>query len=337
VSRRQLTLGLSGGLALLLVVLANLFSVPYIAVSPGPAFDTLGKDGKKDVLSISGAPTYRSTGTLSLTTVNVQDEISLVRALKGWISDREAVVPREFYYPPDQDRDETDKKNTADMIASQDDAAMAALGELGLATITVDSVAKDGGSAGKLQPGDVISTVDGTKVGGPTQLRTEVRKRQIGDDVSIGYVRKGKPGTATITTGPSQDKPAKPALGITTKLTSGIKVDISLENVGGPSAGLMFALGIIEKLGEESLTGGKKIAGTGTISADGTVGPIGGIAAKMLGAKDAGATVFLSPAGNCAEAKKTRPDGLTLVKAGTLHEAVLGLESVRLGRTAATC
>jgi len=319
------------------VVLANLFSVPYVALSPGSAFDTLGKDGKKDVLAIKGARTYEATGTLSLTTVNVQDRISLVRALKGWVSDREVIIPREFVYPPEQTAEETDKQNTADMVASKDDAAMAALGELGLATITVDAVSKGGGSQGKLLPGDVIVSVDGTKVGGATQLRTEVRKRQIGDLVTVGYLRKGQPGSASITTGPSPDKPAKPALGITTKLTSSIKVEISLTNVGGPSAGLMFALGIIEKLGPESLTGGKKIAGTGTISADGAVGAIGGIAEKMLGAVDAGATVFLSPAGNCKEAKAAKPDGLTLVRAGTLHEAVLGLESIRLGRTPATC
>lgn len=336
-SRRQLTLGLSLGLALALAVLANLFPVPYVALSPGPTFNTLGKDGKTDVLTITGARTYAGSGTLSLTTVNVQDEITLIQALKGWISDREVIVPREFIIPPEQTPEENDKQNAADMATSKDDAAMAAFGELGLATITVDGVPKGSGSVGKLQPGDVIVSIDGTKVGGATQLRTEVRKRQIGDDVTVGYLRKGQPGTVRIISSPSADKPAKPALGITTKLTSKIKVDIRLENVGGPSAGLMFALGIIEKLGPESLTGGKKIAGTGTIGADGTIGPIGGIAEKMLGAQDDGATIFISPAGNCAEAKKTKPDGLTLVKAGTLHEAVLGLESIRLGRTAATC
>ena len=99
----------------------------------------------------------------------------------------------------------------------------------------------------------------------------------------------------------------------------------------------MFALGIIDKLGPPSLTGGKHIAGTGTIEIDGTVGPIGGIAEKLLGARDVGATVFLVPAGNCREARNHRPDGLTLVRVQTLKDALRGLAAIRAGRKAPSC
>jgi len=109
-------------------------------------------------------------------------------------------------------------------------------------------------------------------------------------------------------------------------------VEISLKDVGGPSAGLMFALGIVDKLTPGSLTGGKFIAGTGTIDDSGHVGAIGGIAQKMVGARRKGATVFLSPAGNCAQARDTVPDGLRLVRVKTLSDAVEALEDLKAGR-----
>jgi PDZ domain-containing protein len=111
-------------------------------------------------------------------------------------------------------------------------------------------------------------------------------------------------------------------------------VDINVGDVGGPSAGLMFSLGILDKLTPGEITGGKRIAGTGTIDSAGQVGPIGGIAQKMVGARDSGATVFLTPADNCAEAVKAVPEGLRLVKADTLHDAVLALDALRTGKGA---
>jgi len=114
-------------------------------------------------------------------------------------------------------------------------------------------------------------------------------------------------------------------------------VTINLKEVGGPSAGMMFALGIIDKLGPDSLTGGRHIAGTGEITADGTVGPIGGIGEKLLSARRAGATLFLAPAGNCAEAARSLPAGLVVAKVATLQDALTALQAVRDGGTPVTC
>jgi PDZ domain-containing protein len=116
-----------------------------------------------------------------------------------------------------------------------------------------------------------------------------------------------------------------------------VHVDIKLQDVGGPSAGLMFALGIVDKLQPGSLTGGRVVAGTGEIDESGKVGAIGGIAQKMRGAVKAGATVFLVPSANCDEARRTRPDHLQLVRVGTIQDALDGLAALRAGRTPASC
>jgi PDZ domain-containing protein len=342
VSRRALTLLLASVLAFGLLLAGGFQRVPYVALSPGPAVNTLGGSGADAVLSISGAPTYDATGSLDLTTVSVQSPLSLFQALAGWVSQRQAVVPREYVFPPDQTRQEQTKHDTEEMLQSQDDATTAALTELGipaLVTVSVADVAKGAPAAGKLNPGDVLTAVDGAKVKDAPSLRALISKHQPGDAVSIGYTRNGKAGTATITTRVSADAPRHAVIGIQTSQTASfpITVDIRLKDIGGPSAGLMFALGIIEKLGKDSLTGGRNIAGTGTISMDGKVGRIGGIVEKMLGAKDAGASVFLAPTGNCQEAKGNKPAGLTLVRVVTLKDALSSLATLRAGGTPPSC
>lgn len=87
----------------------------------------------------------------------------------------------------------------------------------------------------------------------------------------------------------------------------GATIEYNLEDIGGPSAGLMFTLAVVDKLSPGELTGGKFIAGTGTISESGEVGPIGGITHKIRAAKDAGAEVFLTPAANCGKLRPRRP------------------------------
>ena len=114
-------------------------------------------------------------------------------------------------------------------------------------------------------------------------------------------------------------------------------VTIQIGQIGGPSAGTMFALGIIDKISTENLTGGKFIAGTGEISANGVVSPIGGIQQKMIAARDAGATVFLAPAGNCSDTSGAVPAGLRVVKISTLSGAVSALDNIKAGKPVPSC
>jgi PDZ domain-containing protein len=185
---------------------------------------------------------------------------------------------------------------------------------------------------GKLKPGDEVVAVDGEPVDGGSQLRDLITGRDPGDRVRVVVLRNGRRLTTTIRTTEAED--GRPIVGITTRDVANYPFEIKnkLKDVGGPSAGLMFALGIVDKLTPGSLTGGKHVAGTGTIDDRGHVGAIGGITQKMIGARDVGATVFLVPPGNCDEAVGTRPDGLRLVRADTLTSAVSALERLAEGR-----
>lgn len=338
-SRRALTLLLGSVLALALALAGGASEVDYVALKPGPTFNTLGGSGADEVLAISGAPTYPTDGSLSLTTVSVTDGLSLFEALVGWLSPSEAVIPREIVFPPDKTDEELKDENTQQMSQSQDDATTAALRELRIpATVVVESVGKGLPAEGKLRAGDVITAVDGTAVRSVPTVGELIRRHSPGQPVTVAFTRGGVRQSVTLVTARSTDKPVRAVIGINpTESSFSVRVEIRLQDVGGPSAGLMFALGIVEKLGKDSLTGGRSIAGTGEIHGDGTVGAIGGIAEKMLGAKDKGATVFLSPAANCAEAKANRPEGLQLIKVETLHGALEALRTLRDGGTPPSC
>lgn len=339
-SRRIATLAMSGFLVVALTAVAALLPVPYVVLNPGPATDTLGAVGKTKLIRIDGRKTYPTKGKLALTTVSVRggpdNKIDLVTALSGWISDRSAVVPEETYYRGDETPEEVEKQAEEHMLRSQTSAATAALRHLGIpvtSRLVVDSLAPQTQAKGKLEPGDVIVEVDGKPVDGGAQLREIITGHEAGDTVDFVIERDGKRMTTTVRTAPAPDD-GRAVIGIFTRddPTYPFTVDIKLEDVGGPSAGLMFALGIVDKLSPGALTGGRNVAGTGTIDDRGRVGGIGGIPQKMIGAKQAGATVFLVPPDNCEEAVRTAPDGLRLVKAETLSAAVAALDALRTGR-----
>ncbi|MEU6717675.1 PDZ domain-containing protein [Nonomuraea sp. NPDC046802] len=338
-SRRALTLLLAGFLVLALGVVGAFRPVPYVVLSPGPTENTIGEVGKKPVISIKGRQTYPTAGALSLVTVAYQGgpaaQIDLLTALRGWIDPTVAVVPQETIFAPDRDPKEVEEENTVEMTNSQDSATAAALNELKIPynmVVTVVSTEKGKPADGKLQKDDVINSVDGKPATDVDVVGDAVKARKPGQSVVFNVTRGKDKLDVTLQTvaGPQ----GQTLVGVLMKADYKFPfdVDINVGDVGGPSAGLMFSLGIYDKLTPGELTGGKKIAGTGTIEPSGEVGPIGGIAQKMVGAKEAGATIFLTPAGNCAEAMKGVPDGLRLVKADTLHDAVQSLDALRTGK-----
>ena len=341
-SRRALTLLLATALALGLALAAGFTTVPYVALGPGPAYDTLGAVDGTTVITITGRQTYPTDGHLDLTTVGVTDHLTLAEALQGWLSSSTEVLPREEVFPPDQTTQQSDRENAQQMVQSQDNATTAALRYLGLpstTSVSVAAVAKGAPADGRLRVGDVLVSVDGTPVTGSAQLRALISRRSPGASVTVGYRRTGTAGSVVLTTSSSGGAAPRAVVGITPDERSsfGVKVAISLRDVGGPSAGLMFTLGILDKLGKESLTGGRSIAGTGEISPDGTVGPIGGIAEKLIGARRRGATAFLVPDANCAEATVGPPAGLRLIRVQTLKDALAQLATLRAGGDPARC
>ncbi|MEV4480605.1 PDZ domain-containing protein [Micromonospora coxensis] len=335
--RRGVTVLLGALLTTLLSIGVLGAPIPYVVLGPGPTVDTLGTSDGKEVIQVTGRATSTSAGQLRMTTVGVQPTVKLRAAIAGWLSDDEAVVPRELVYPPGESQEEVEKRNAEDFQNSQSSAETAALVELGYPVqVVVKEVAADGPAQGVLKAGDVVTTVDGTRVTSATKLVELVRGKPAGTALTIGYTRDGVAGTATVT---SREQDGRPRIGLVPdqRQPHPFNLKIDLNNIGGPSAGLMFALGIVDKLEPADLTGGKVVAGTGTIDDEGRVGPIGGIAQKLVGAKKAKADVFLVPADNCAEAVRNPQPDLPLIRVGSLDEALTALETLRTGGQPTLC
>ena len=321
-------------------VLLAVVTVPFVSLGPGPTFNTLGDVDGKQVVAISGTSTQPTTGHLNMTTVSERDDLTLGEALTLWLSGQEQLVPRDLVYPPGKSREDVDKANNADFKQSEDSAAYAALGFLKYPpAVTVATVTDPGPSAGKLKSGDAIDAVNGTPVANIEQFTGFLKNTKPGQVVTIDYRRKNEPaGVAQITLGTNKDRDyGFMGVAVLDAPWAPFVIDFNLANVGGPSAGLMFSLAVVDKLTTGELAGSTFVAGTGTISIDGKVGQIGGITHKMTAAQKAGATVFLVPAKNCYEAASDNPSNLRLVKVETLSDAVDALHAVTSGGQPPTC
>lgn len=345
---------------LLIAVLcaAVLIKVPYAAMSPGPTYNTLGTVKGEQVLSFPGQDVSgnRASGHLNMTTVRVtgsEYRMNLFEAVYGWLAEDNAVVPHSTLYPSDKSAEQVDQENAEEFSRSQESAKVAALKALGKKVptrVVVQSVVKDGASHGTLHAGDVIKAVDGKSVKNPQDVGELVTKHEPGEKVGFTIVPADKATAAekakkdpnklegqkiTVPTKKAPDD-GRALVGIQpgTAHTFPFPIDITLADVGGPSAGLMFALGIVDKLTKDDLTGGAFVAGTGTIDADGKIGAIGGIQMKTVAARDKGAEFFLTPKGNCSAAAAHTPDGLILVKVDTMADAMDAMKKIRDDKTA---
>ena len=353
--KRSLGLGVLFGSLLLTVALAAVPS-SYAIEQPGPFFDTLGTvsvnklnpDGslstatpsgtvekqKVPLISISGAATYPTTGQLDLLTVSVrgnqQSTPSWLEVGAAWLDPAKAVIPVDVLFPKDETADERAAYNTAQMVSSQQDAVAAALTNLGynvFAGVRVEVISETSPAKGILQAKDLILSVNGTTLTDVQSLRDALIANGTNKPAAITFTRGGVQSTAQITPVESGGK-AVIGIGAVTTYSFPFDVSIRLDDVGGPSAGMMFALGIIDKLTPGDLTAGQHFAGTGTITGPGVVGPMGGIRQKLYAAQRAGAKYFLAPAENCSEVKGHVPAGLSVFKVSTLNDALKVLSFV---------
>ncbi|SEE52751.1 PDZ domain-containing protein [Rhodococcus jostii] len=321
-------------------ILGTVITVPFVALGPGPTFNTLGEVGGEQVVAIQGTEVDDTTGHLNMTTVAVRDDLNVFEAFGLWASGRQGIVPREEVYPPDKSKDEVKQENDADFQQSEDSAELAALHFLGKPVdLRIAKVGVDGPSSGLLREGDELVSVDGTAVTTVGGVQEAVADVAPNTEVPIVIRRDGAETTVRVTLGARPGDESKGYLGITPEEVPDVPftIDFNLADVGGPSAGLMFTLAVIDKLSPGELNGGKFVAGTGTIDSDGDVGPIGGIKYKLIAADEAGAETFLVPAKNCDEARQGAPDGLRLVKVETLAGAVDALEAIDAGGDAPGC
>ncbi len=317
---------------------------PYVIEQPGPVFNTLGTvtDGSKRVplIDIPGEKTYPTAGSLDMLTVNVvgdrSQSPSWFEVAQAWLDPTKAVLPLDSVYPAGETVEQSNQESAVQMQGSQQDAIAAALGRLGYpltSTITVADLTPDSPSKGILRQGDKILSVDGQTVDSVDSLRARIAKSGAGTPVDLVIERAGAQQTVRVTPGLSAAPQSAPILGIDAGIayTFPFSVKIQLQDVGGPSAGQMFALGIIDKLTPGRLNGGARVAGTGTIDADGNIGAIGGIRQKMYGAKDAGAKWFLAPYSNCDEVTGHIPGGLTVLAVKTLDDSLKALKAISSG------
>lgn len=336
-SQRLIAVCIAGPLALILGGIALAVPLPYASYSPGPTFDILGKDeNQAEVIQVDGRKAYYDDGQIRFTTVVASSngqKLTLGDALTRWFDPDRAVVPYDVVHPPDQSAEDEEAEGQVQMSTSQDTAKAVALKEIGIevpTAVQVSSVVADGPAIDKLLPGDLFLEVDGEPVTEAKQIQEAVRTHTDMSNVEFRIRRDEKELTVRI-------KPTKGVVDGETVPLVGIGIGLGYEfpfkiqlrvdpSVGGPSAGLMFSLAIYDTLTPGSMTGGATVAGTGELLPDGTVGPIGGIEQKIAGAQEAGAELFFVPKGNCPDVTDLDPD-LRLVKATTMHEARLALET----------
>jgi len=342
-SRRSLTLAIAGLATVVAIVVAVLLPVPYVILGPGPTLNTLGESSGQPLITISGHPTYKTTGNLNLVTVSYQggpgSDMNIFQALRAWLDPSEAVVPETELFPAGQSAQQTQAQDTEEMTSSQQTATAAALTQLHIPYQTVVSVVSTvpGYPASTvLKAGDVIEAVDGKPVTDQTSLSSMITAHPTGTVLTLEVLRAGKTLTVPVASKASGGT-AVIGVEVQEQYKFPFTVSISVGDIGGGGAGMMFALGIIDKLTPDNLTGGKFIAGTGEITASGQVQPIGGIQQKMVGARSAGATIFLTPAGNCSDTTGAVPAGLRLVKVSTLSQAMSDLEAIKAGKPVPSC
>lgn len=336
-TRRAMARLTAVGLLLVVVSLMAVIPAPYVTVSPGPTVDVLGEREGEPVVSVEDARTYPTSGEMRLTTIYVTPvdrEISVLRALSAWLSEDDAVLPFRAMYPQTTTAERERTISSAQMVSSQDAAVAAALSSLGYeltSYVELTGITPDGPSDGSLETRDRLVSVAGSPVGDVEELFEVLNQVQPGDKVAVEVLRDRQRRSFTITTQADEEDPDRALLGVLVGTGFELPVDVEFgvdETIGGPSAGLMFALAVYDALTPGALTGGRDVAGTGSIEPDGTVGPIGGIQQKVLGAARTGSELFLVPGGNCEAALETPLEtDIALARVDTLADAVRAVEA----------
>jgi Lon-like protease len=334
---RQRVTAAVGVLALIGLVFAlNFYRLPVVALSPGPMEDVLAR------LKVEGSRVYDSEGKLYLTSVGIDDDVRFYEALLDMANRDVQLLPRAELYPGEKDSTEIDKENAALMDRSKETATVVALREAGYdiepSGVEVTQVVSGAPADGKLRAGDHILAIDGRAVDSTDEVREAITGHQIGERVAFRVDRDDTEKTVSVQVQEADDQPR---VGILLRdLFPDLPVKVTIEtenNIGGPSAGLMFTLSIIDKLTPEDLTAGRRLAGTGEIALDGSVGPVGGVAEKLIAVRRQGVTTFFIPAENCDSVRGQVPDGLRLVKVSKVTDALRFLRDPKAAATAPGC
>ena len=300
--------------------------LPYYAFSPGPVGDALS------AVEASEVEVYVASEELLMLTVSSQ-AVNPIEAVLAGLDPTVDLVRREAVRSPDESDEDFVARNRASMDLSKETAIALALERLGYVVSTssdgvaIAEVSGETPAAAVLEVNDVIIAVDGQSVELPDEIGASLTGRMPGDTIEIDLTRDGKPLRVSVVLIERDDDPAVPMIGISVaalnpRFVFPFPIDIDAGLIGGPSAGMMYTLAVMELLGPDDLTGAGTIAGTGTISSDGVVGAIGGIRQKVVAAEAAGAEVMLVPASNYQEALTAPRGSLELIPVANLDEAL---------------
>lgn len=309
--------------------------VPYVSWRPGGAQDALGTARNRPLIDVEGAPTHPTTGRLDFTYVSetaAASHLSLPEALLAYVLPGWDSLPRDAIYPPGVSAGQVEREQTQQMETSQSDAVVAALRAAGQ-PVTEHPAATDivvrGPAYDRLRPGDLVVSVDGAAVSRPAQVDQLLAARPAGARVTFGVLRDRVRTRVSVTSRRSAaDDPSDFGVRFATGYSYAPRVTFGVDPaIGGPSAGFVFSLALYDKLTPGALLAGRHVAGTGTITAAGQVGPIGGIQEKITAAQRAGATVFLVPQANCGDLVGFHPSA-SLVRVASLRQGVAALRAI---------
>ena len=318
-------------LCLLAVLWGTAFFVPlpYVIYQPGPTVDILAETDGEETVQVTGHQAYYDDGELRMTTVFVsspEETVTLPELLQAYFAPDDAVWPKSAVYAPEETDESNDRESAGAMVSSQDTAIAAALTELGEKLdpiVDIVNVTPGMPAEGRLEVRDVLIRVGDTEITEAQDVLDAIEGAPRGEPVRFVVRRDGKRVTVDVTPRTMDDGAYRVGFtpGVGFEFPYQVSVNIP-DRIGGPSAGLMMSLAIYDTLTPGSLTDGADIAGSGTITPSGKVGPIGGIQQKIAAARDAGAELFLVPADNCDSIGGVDTDDMRLAKASTLHRAV---------------
>lgn len=336
---------------LIVAVMVVVMPTAFLLEMPGRVVEVSGPSTDEEIISVKGAQTYPSDTALYMTTVASSGGASTgatgVEIVAGILNPQWQVLPVRYAYPEKISSEDQKERGVLQMENSQSSAEIIALKKLGhtvTMSLTVSTVPKDSPAFGKLKEGDILRSIANGKEKGEGNSYVDfvsvLDHTPVGTDVTVTYERDGKTEETVIKTGKNEDADGKTlpgsrlGIGLTVgDVKSDVTIDFSLEDVGGPSAGTMFALGIYDELTKGSLGGKASIAGTGTISLTGEVGPIGGVTHKMRGAAGMGVEYFLAPAANCEDVAGNVPEGMHVYMIATFDDAIEAVEAIGKGKT----
>ena len=334
-NRRSLAIAVSVPLLVGLWVAAAVIPVPYVTYAPGLTVDVLAESSGQERIQIDGHRSFHDAeaGELRMTTVSVtppRKRINLFTAMGAWLDGEQSVEPYGAVYDDEETPEDNDVQSAVSMLSSQDTAVAAALRELGhelTPTVEVYSVTSGAPADGVFEVRDRILRIDGEPITEPQQVVDAVTAKEVGESLTFVVVRDGRRIRREVA---PADVDGRKLIGIWPGSGYLFPFDVTINinpEIGGPSAGLMFSLAIYDILTPGPLTGGRSVAGTGTIDPDGNVGAIGGIQQKIVGARESGSGLFLVPAANCRDAVGAPHGDMRVIRVATLGEAREAVEA----------